>query len=137
MNNELIKCPVCCSDATMNNDDAFRNFYICPICGRFELSRAEEEDGICSYNKNHLMSFFIYHAYGKGENDQRRNSILDQTECDKYKSEYMNGHNLCGIPIHMDPDVVEAWYPKTFSEKVDRILLYFYNHTNHFGQNYV
>ncbi len=34
----------------------------------------------------------------------------------------------------MDAEIIESWYPKTFAERVDKILLYIASHTEHVGQ---
>ena len=82
------------------------------------------------------MSYLIYNSFKNDEDTSRYHTVLDQVDCDRYKEEYLKGHNICGIPVHMDPDMVEAWYPKSLSEKVDKVLLYFYSHTRHLGQKY-
>ena len=40
-----------------------------------------------------------------------------------------------GYPVHIDFEVVEAWYPKNFAEKIDQILLYLRKHALHIGQS--
>ena len=39
-----------------------------------------------------------------------------------------------GRPVHMDENVIENWYPKTFSERVDNILLFLNSRIKHIGQ---
>lgn len=34
----------------------------------------------------------------------------------------------------MDQEIIEAWYPSNFAERIDRILLYLAEHTEHIGQ---
>ena len=34
----------------------------------------------------------------------------------------------------MDGEIVEAWYPKSFAERIDVVLLYINTHTEHMGQ---
>lgn len=37
----------------------------------------------------------------------------------------------------MDKDIIENWYPKTFAERVEYILLYISNHTQHIEQRLI
>ena len=134
MSMELVNCPVCGTQSEKDSSDALKLFFVCPICGKFELSRADEEDGICAFNKNHLIWYLIYHSYKREVDDYRYNSIMSQEECDRYKEEFHKGQNICGLPVHMDPGIVDIWYPKTLSEKVDRVLLYLFDHIKHMGQ---
>lgn len=36
--------------------------------------------------------------------------------------------------VQILPEQVEAWYPRTFSQKIDKILLYIYSNTTHLGE---
>ena len=36
--------------------------------------------------------------------------------------------------IHIDAKITVNWYPKSFAEKIDHILLYIYSHAPHLGQ---
>ena len=45
----------------------------------------------------------------------------------------MSGH---GYPVHMDEEMIEAWYPKTFSERIDDVLLYLQDKQSILGKRY-
>ena len=126
-------CPVCKVKASSQEDfNRYMIFYECPVCGRFELSSFDDR---FPFNLNHLSSYLVYHAYSRdGWTEYRYNTVLDKDECDKYKKEFQNGHNICGLPVHMDSDIVEAWYPRTFAERIDKILLYINSKAKHLGQ---
>ena len=84
---------------------------------------------------NHLTSYLVYHSFKRSEwTEYRYNTVLDKEECDRYKREFQNGHNICGLPVHMDANIVDSWYPRSLSEKVDNILLYIDSHAKHLGQ---
>ncbi len=129
-----VKCPVCTSNATQYSDSDFE-FFVCPVCGRFEL---EWPISGLNMNRNHLASYLAYHCYqndvAKGMIDYRYNTVRDKSFCDKYSQEFENGYNTCGRPVHMDSEMVENWYPKTFAERIDNILLYLASHAQHIGQ---
>lgn len=131
------KCPVCKSDAYSQFDEKM-NFYECPVCGRFELNEFHGTEG---FNINHLSAYLVYHSYKRSESfdcrynsEYRYNTVLDKEECDKFKREFQNGNNKRGLPVHMDASIVDSWYPRSLSEKVDSILLYIDSHAKHLGQ---
>lgn len=130
-----VKCPACTSQATeYNYGDGFL-FYECPICGRFELSYPLTN---CLINRNHLAAYLVYHSYRqserKGTIECRYHTVRDKEVCDKFKREYERGNYQHGYPIHMDQELIKAWYPSNFAERIDRILLYLAEHTEHIGQ---
>ena len=129
----LEKCPVCGSEASLSADyETGLIFYECPTCGRFELKAL----GVApKFDFNHLASYLVYHRFSS-ENviEYRYHTVREKEECDKYKEEFDRGINTIGRPVHMDSDMVETWYPKTFAERVDRILLYLGSKATHIGQ---
>lgn len=136
---ENVKCPVCTSVAKQYSDDVGFTFYKCPVCGRFELPFPTED---CTINRNHLAAYLVYHCYrncitiikSEFKSEYRYNTVRDKEWCDKYRKEFEQGNRVYGHPVHMDESIVENWYPKTFSERVDNILLYIAHHTEHIGQ---
>lgn len=131
---KTVKCPVCTSNVDYSPQSDF-DFFTCPVCGRFELRHPYE---FCSLNRNHLAAYLVYHCYKndatKIETEYRYNTVRDKEWCDQYRKEFDNGKNSYGRPIHMDSEIIEAWYPKNVSERVDKILLYIATHTEHIGQ---
>ena len=127
---EISKCPICLSNAMRtrgSNESA--DFYTCPVCGRFEY----DKHALSSFNKNDLASYLFYHAfYQHWEKEMRYHTTLSKEKCDEYKR---TKPGYLGIPVHMDSDMVEIWYPKTFAERIDHILLYISNRTRHMGQS--
>lgn len=124
------KCPVCESNATAQADyGRLVTFYTCPVCGRFELSPLEQ------INNNHLASYLAYNAFHQSNViEYRYHTGLDKDTCDRYRKEFDAGKRDHGRPVHMDADIIDNWYPKTFSERVDNILLYLGTHIPHIGQ---
>lgn len=126
-----IICPVCNSNALADPDYRHnRIFYECPVCGRFELLPPDSDHEV---NKNHLASYLFYNCFN-GSEEYRYHTLLDKETCDKYRAAFDQSDITHGRPVHMDAEIVENWYPKTFSERVDRILLYLSEHTAHMGQ---
>ena len=113
------KCLVCGTVATRSAD--FRkglDFYECPVCGRYEVSPY----GLAScFDLNHLASYLVYHRFAfENVVEYRYHTTLSKEACDKYQEEFEQGKKLNGHPVHMNGDIVENWYPKTFSERVDK-----------------
>ena len=123
-------CPICGSEAK-NNSEFEKNmmFYACPVCGRFEVGA----DAIRSFNENHLSSYLFYHAFHQEKKGEMRyHTTLSKEKCDEYKKTKTDDR---GIPVHLDSGMVEMWYPKTFAERVDYVLLYISDNTRHMGQS--
>lgn len=126
------KCPICGSEAHCTPDfQENRVFWGCPVCGRFQLGYF---DGLSKFNYNHLFSYLVYHRFEFNDVEYRYHTTLDKDICDKYKKEFETGNRTHGHPVHMDVDMIENWYPKTFSERIDYILMYINAHTPHIGQ---
>lgn len=76
----------------------------------------------------------LYHRFEFNDVEYRYHTTLGKDICDKYKKEFEAGNGTHGHPVHMDVDMIENWYPKTFSERIDYILMYINAHTPHIGQ---
>lgn len=127
------KCPVCGSAAFYSTDyETSLVFYSCPVCGRYELRGL---GGVAAFDFNHLAAYLAYHRFSS-ENaiEYRYHTVRSKEACDRFKEEFSKGNIAEGHPVHMDSDMVETWYPKTFAERVDRILLYFGAKAKHIGQ---
>ena len=127
------ECPICKSLAHNQLDmDRYLSFFSCPVCGRYELSIWDDK---IPFNKNHLGAYLAYHKYlNANVVEYRYNTVLDKEKCDEYKKEFHQGNNVYGLPVHMNNEMVEAWYPRTFSDRVDNILLYLDKSIHHVGQ---
>lgn len=127
-------CPLCGSAAVCqveHNPDGV--FYVCSTCGRFEF-RLYDSD--VDFNFNHLASYLLYHRFASTPEkpEHRYHTTRPKDMCDKYNQDFSRGNIINGGPAHVDAGIVENWYPKRFSEKVDSILLYLYHSTPHMGQ---
>lgn len=127
---KIKECPICGAQAPFYPDHGRTVvFYECPVCGRFEYSPFDQ------MNNNKLASYLLYHAYKAGNSvEYRYHTGLPKETCDRYRKEFDEGKGNHGRPVHMNADIVDNWYPKTFSERVDNILLYLGEHTPHIGQ---
>ena len=133
MERETGNCPVCNSDKTLIHPKYDRNtiFYACPVCGRFEL----DLDLPHAIDKNHLASYLFYHAYPhKPVLKPNYHTELPEDYCSALRIAYDHGDRMQGYPYHMDEQIVENWYPKALTERIDKILLYLVEHEKHFGE---
>ena len=132
---EQVNCPVCNSSTYMYPYGELNDllFYDCPICGRYELKEHAPFDGI---NINHLSSYLFYHRFLRDvfPPEYRYHTTLCKEVCDQYKKEFDTGLGTHGHPVHMDGEIIENWYPKTFSERADSIILYLGKNIKHIGQ---
>lgn len=128
-----VACPVCGLEITSDRDARKSStFYCCPVCGRFEISDVSSIE--CSAG-NQLAPYLFYHHFSiENLQEYRYHTTLDKRICDEYKKEFNEGNNVQGYPVHMDAELISTWYPKTFSEKIDLILLRISELTPHMGQ---
>ena len=117
---ECVKCPVCnsLSDLYQLGPLDTLYFYERPVCGRYEVSELGPFDGM---NINHLSSYLFYHHFlhNSSPTEYRYHTTLKKELCDQYKKEFDEGNIQNGHPVHMDGDIIENWYPKSFSERID------------------
>ena len=129
------ECPLCSTKAIYDPDfNQSLAFYACPICGRFELSIHNSQNKL---DWNHLAAFLLYHRFENNDTECRYHTLLNKETCDKYREEFDKGNNVRGRPVHMDADTIENWYPKTFSERVDYILIFLNSRIKHIGQQII
>ena len=109
-------------------------FYECPVCGRYEYSM--ENNAYEELDYNELAPFLFYEGFRnrQGRVEHRYYSTKSKEWCDTYTVEFRNGNNIAGMPVHMDQDIISLWFPKSFSQKVDMILLKLNELTEFVGQ---
>ena len=113
-------CPVCRGEASSVSFDALKDetTVVCPTCGRFTITTKAKE----SIDMDMLASYLYYH------------SIFDES-----KNSFHSYFYVCyDAPENSDYwvvtyDMVENWYPKSFSEKVDLFLLLLEEKSNYMG----
>lgn len=129
MEEKTTSCPVCGSNTPCRvNHDRDLLFYACPVCGRYQLGAYWQER--THFDINHLAAFLAHNAYDSADIfEQRYHTTVSKEICDELQKEGQ------GHPIHIDAEIVETWYPRSFAEKIDRILLYLHKHAPHIGQS--
>ena len=116
-------CFVCGNQAYKGqNVDPVSHFYSCPVCGRYEYYELFAE--LTEFNLNHLGAYLVYNGFRHGRGEYRYFTTMSKERCDEYKKNFELGDITHGHPVRLEKENVENWYPKTFSEKVDYILLY-------------
>lgn len=112
-----------------------QNFLTCPVCGRYEYYVQVAE--LTDFDLNHLGAYLVYNGFHEGINEYRYFTTMSKEDCDEYKKEFEQGERTHGCPVKLVKENIENWYPKTFSEKIDYILLYFNSHIKHMGESIV
>lgn len=84
----------------------------CPTCGRYVIADYEK----FYLNKHKTM---IYLFYNKHKNSNWTFFLGNEQDFERYKAERGSDAEITNVTIQM----VEEWYPKTFKEKIDLILL--------------
>ena len=128
------KCYVCGSTniPVQHHSDPVSCFYDCPVCGRYEFYPVFSE--LESFDMNKLSSYLLYNGYKYSTEEYRYFTTMSKEKCDEYKKEFNQGKIEHGHPVRLEKENVENWYPKTFAEKVDNILLYFNSCFTHVGE---
>ncbi len=93
-----------------------------------------------SLDKKKLSAYLYYKRFNNGwkkATEYRYHTTLDREKCDVFVGEFRRGNIRHGHPVHMDNDIIEAWYPRTFAEKVDMIMLKLNELADHVGQEIV
>ena len=132
---EKNECPVCRASAIKQADyNCDLVFYDCPFCGRFEI-QIEKYTGHSELLSNpHLAAYLFYNSFnGKRQNEYRYHTERAQEICDRYEEDFKKGNIEHGHPVHMDKGMIEAWFPKTITERIDLILSYLFKYTKHLG----
>lgn len=129
-NQSMKNCPACGTECVCNSEGIDRDFFKCPTCGRVEfvgLTYDTDEGNPDNYDK--LASYLYYNGkLNPPINDYRfYNFIGPKTRFDKEHAEYP----WC---YHVTKEIVDNWYPKTFSEKVDCFLLGIASRANFVGE---
>lgn len=120
------KCPVCGSNAVLEQKSLFFECD-CPICGQYVYKKVD----LNNLDLNHLSSYFAYNGF---KNSGKFFTVMSQDMHDLYKNSFTQGFIKYGNPIWLEPKEIENWYPKTFSEKIDSILLYLQSKGQHIGE---
>lgn len=130
------KCFVCGSNASVQLVmDPVKYFYDCPVCGRYEYYVMFAE--LTEFNLNHLGAYLAYNGFKHNFNEYRYFTTMSKEQCDEYKKEFKNGNISHGHPVRLENENVENWYPKSFAEKVDYILLYLNSKNPYWGESII
>ena len=126
------KCMICKNENAMLQANVSENavFYTCPDCGRYEIQLSPLEYEI-KFDLNHLGAYLAYNGF---HNDLRYFTNRSKEWCDEWRQKFDEGDRRCGQPVFLSSENVENWYPKTFAEKIDLIMLYLGNHSIHIGE---
>ena len=113
------KCPLCGTNAQQSQDGLYSLFVECPTCGRFQITGLSfQSDGECPDDYNKLASYLYYNGnLNHPISDFRFFNFIGS------KENFDTTYSQCPWCYHVTKDIVNNWYPKTFSEKIDMFLL--------------
>lgn len=118
MSERNVKCPYCNASATGQYQDNHNYIFVeCPNCDRYEYPLINYT--IKADMKDKFASYLYYKNRIEDHSDSRFYVFIgSQNDFEQQYSKYPWSH-------HASIAEVEAFYPKTFSERIDRILLGF------------
>lgn len=126
MNQRTIECPYCGSEATAQSQETFTyDFVTCPTCGRYEYQTYPEVVG--AKIKDKVAAYLYYTGKVEEHSDYRFFNFLGSKEA------FDNQKDRCFWSYHATIPEIEAFYPKTFAERIDRILLGMAKRSQFFG----
>lgn len=114
------------------HDDSHKLFCNCPVCGRYEYYPFGKS--FSEFNLNHLASYMVYNGFLSDGIENRYFTTIKKEWCEKFIQELSSKNALEDRPVHLSGEDVENWYPKSFSEKLDLILLYLNKHSKYVGE---
>ncbi len=130
---ERVNCPICGGEAYRSDvEEPFHDFYACETCGRFEIDTLYIDDLPRKFHNHQFLSSYLYYN-GKLDNPMPQNEkrffnfIGDNKNFEKVKK----NNYWC---FHVTQEIIDNWFPKSFVEKVDMILLGFRKRTDYLGQ---
>ncbi len=123
-----IKCPYC--GKSYSKFFPAMNLCCCTQCLRNGESICFSECEVPSQDLiDKALIYTIYH-----ETESKQYFLGSKEEYEKISKQLKNT-TYGNVPfVHISPEQVEAWYPRTFAQKIDYILLYFAVHTKYNGE---
>ena len=112
---------------------------VCPFCGAHYLpvqkglsccTNCLNKTNIVVSRKNDISQDLL----NKASNYVIHNDMLGNDIFLGSDEEYEVAKQVNDLMLHISPEEVEAWYPRTFAQKIDYILLYLQRHMDFEGQ---
>ena len=127
MNTKSINCPYCGSEAEGQTQENFTYVFVtCPTCGRYEYQAFPNTVGANIRDK--VASYLYYNGFAVEHEDYRFfNFIGSQHNFQETYEQYPWCH-------YVSFDEIEAFYPKSFSERIDQILIGLAQRTEYIGE---
>lgn len=126
MSGRNIKCTYCNSEAIgYTQEDTFNVFVECPTCGRYEHQVIPAAIGANIRDK--VASYLYYKGTLEEHEDYRFFNFLGSKSAFDYAYEKYPWCYFASVAE------IEAFYPKTFAERIDRILLGMAKKADFFG----
>ena len=81
------------------------------------------------WTKNtHIAPYLFYHRFIPDDVFEKRyHTNMSREQIARYKEE-REKEGTTVHPVHMSKEIIENWYPKLFSDRVDTILLQIYEY---------
>lgn len=130
MTEKAIKCPFCGADATSQIQENFTYIFVqCPACGRYEYQAFPSN--IASHIKDKVASYLFYTGTLVEHEDFRFFNFIGS------KSAFDSTYEKYPWCYFASISEIEAFYPRTFAERIDKILLGMATKSNFFGDKIV
>lgn len=103
----------------------------CPVCGTVMYSDSLNSiDSDIPHDKDKLAAFLYYHSWNNGINaDDSSVPIYYLGTKNEFDNRYAERHNL----LHITNKLVENWFPRTFNERMNLIILQLANQSSGYG----
>ncbi len=136
-------CPICYdSRAAIYRDKVNKRRYLCDccICGRFVSNEEIDFANIASEYDIDEVASFLFHNGDKSTKDKDflRLKIFsfdgEMIDNDDYFAELGIPEEVEFSCIPVNPNTIKNWMPKSFSEKIDKILFFLEKETSRYGE---
>lgn len=128
---ECILCGTKNSIRSTGEEGFFMGFFDCPTCGRFEYHEFFFEGKDIKPYKDKICSYLYYKSHIEKPQDPRTFFLFTKDE--EYAKENLKKYPF-GHWVSVSADVLNAFYPNTFAERIDRILLGYSKQSEFFGK---
>ncbi len=116
------QCRFCGNNLVENNYHDWFSCYECEICGKYILPESTILN-MSKYDVNKLKAYLFYNKIS-----DRCAFIGTQKAFQNYINKYPSS-----TAFFVSPETVENWYPKTFAERIDQIILWLAKQTKYLG----
>lgn len=133
MRKDIKNCVFCGKNINteFSNED-YSLYCECPVCGQYRMTKTfMDQRDYFNHDENHRFASYLF--YKKKALDRMKEEGKERTLFLGTKEEFERASQKKGHYIHVTKEIVNNWYPKTFNEKINKMLLAFGDYSPNYG----